>query len=358
MFWLWVLLFTVTNAIQVDIDGQFTECLNEQDKPFSDACTFTDHEVRWGDPEELRSGLGFFGSNNVTLIENESPTVIGRIQHYNWPITGKIPTYILFDLTVHVAETDTNMTMKLQLNETNNQATPLINGTVCPYTECPDWFGQYNATYHPCCPYITTTEPCSDRIRFFEPIDINTTFAVNVSSVTILIDGFFKTNESGSELLESFITEEKQVSEALVFASLVVVCATNDPCPERECYVAECIDPGYCQYTPVCFTMTTTTTSSSSTTGQMVDDDNDEDDTATIAGAVAGSVVFCCCLFLLLGLLGLLGLAVLAALKYPTVPATIQGAARSVFPSTGAQQNPTYNPQHETTTNPVYDLNL
>lgn len=230
-------LITTVNTISINvtISGIFHSC--------SDTC-FIDNNgtsVNWGTPtiEDSLSGLEFNG-NSIVLTTDNSPKIIGNLTHHNWPIKGTVPNFVGLNITITSDLESISIPFTLQINETNNKE---LTEDPCPYANNSEWFGLFNNDSL-CCPYYTLDEPCSDRIKFITPFNLEYTFQVNETQYTLYLDGFISDNE----FKEVFITQETEATTGQIVARLIAVCAENATCDaEDQCTIGECLY-GFCQY--------------------------------------------------------------------------------------------------------------
>lgn len=234
-----LLLISITaiNCISVNVttSGLFYNC--------SDTCYINNisNIVRWGTPtiDNLLSGLEFNG-NSIELTTDNSPQNIGNLTHYNWPINGIVPVFIGLNITIQSNLDSITIPFKLQINETNNK---ILNKTICPYSNNPEWFGLFNNNSL-CCPYYTINDPCSDRIKFITPFNLEYSFIINETQYTLYIDGI----QHDGQIRESFITQEKKITVGQIYARLISLCSHNATCNQiNQCTLGQCLD-GFCQY--------------------------------------------------------------------------------------------------------------
>lgn len=244
-----VLAFVIPRSqsvLRISITGSFREC---EDCIFANNTT---NYIQWGSPTigESRSGLEFLGSTNVTLVP-EQRLQTGSLLHHNWPIRGNIPETVELVLNINIWDNEdlnpnfpitSNFSYTLHIDETNNRAASLEDG-VCGYANDSGWFGLYNSSMV-CCPYYTPEVACSDKISFLTPFDVDKTFFIDETEYTLKIEGFV--NEPVYEVVEDFITQEREVNGGVVYAELVAVCAANATCDDgNQCTFDECLD-GFC----------------------------------------------------------------------------------------------------------------
>jgi hypothetical protein len=233
-----LLLRVYSISISVNTSGTFYNC--------SDTCfinNVTESSVMWGTPtiENLLSGLEFIGNFSVLNTDN-SPQIIGTLVHNNWPINGKVPDFISLNISIESDLDVTTIPFRLQVNETTNRESSVVP---CPFGNNSEWFGMFNNDSL-CCPYLTFNDPCSDRIKFITPFNLEYSFLINETNYTLFIDGI-KDFEDGM-IRESFITQEEKVTSGEIFARLIALCADNVTCDGiNQCTTGECLD-GFCQY--------------------------------------------------------------------------------------------------------------
>jgi len=367
------------NALEITTSGEFLNC--QPPGSGESQCTFYNtsnplgSQVRWAKPANKgheRSGLGYIGrTSNFSLSPPNKPQLIGILQHYNWPVTGYVPDTIDFNLNLTFLDgtrPSKVLSFTLDIDETLNQVTDLINGT-CEYASNLEWFGEWNGSF-PCCPYFTPKDPCSDRIRFHSSVNINETFAINDTLFTLQIDGFFD-----GVIVEFFITQEGNVTTGSLFGRLVQTC--KDTCEQISCFTSECIS-GICDFYPIpeaqreclCFSNCTECISHGCywCSGECTDQNGlsctsdcepsiggDDDSTSDVVPIVVATLAACYCLLcLLVGLAGLGGLSLLFIGKYPLFRQA--SAVRSGnFTLHGAQTNPLHTPRFTSTDNPSYE---
>jgi len=364
MILLVLLCLPLSFAVEITTIGEFSNC-QPPSKYFEETCNFplnsTEHQVRWAKSTGLgRSGLGYVGfTTNFTLEPLEKPQLIGILRHYNWPVTGYVPKTVDLKLNLTTGEIPlVQLFFTLDIHETPNKATPLINDT-CVYSSNPDWKPD-----EPCCPYFTPTIPCSDRIQFITPVDLNKTFTIGETIYTLKVDGFF---ENGS-LIDFFVTQEKEVSNGYLFGRIVQTCASTcysaDPCINGTCLggiceffpitgcnclqnCTECIDQNCFWCNGVCEAQ-----SSSTCISTCVPGDSNEDDSGKVAGIIIGSILACCCLMALLltALLGLVCIPFLPKIKSIIYSSGVIGSKRTLQ---GAMENPLHEPRFEDHFNPL-----
>lgn len=233
-----IILLVDINSIDINVktSGVFKNC--------SDTCFIENNGtiVKWGIAtiNNSLSGLEFIGKL-VELNTDNSPKIIGNLIHNNYPITGVVPNLIDLNISISSELNITNIPFTLQINETTNKE---LNETICPYKDNPEWFGLFNNNSL-CCPYLTIEEPCSDRIKFITPFNLEYSFVINETEYTLYIDGIKNHN---NHTVDSFITEENKSTIGEIVARLIAICADNATCKEiNECIISECLD-GFCQY--------------------------------------------------------------------------------------------------------------
>lgn len=247
-WWIFIALFAVYNAkiININTKGIFTKC--------SDTCYISNDSkvVKWGTSTEdnLLSGLEFMDANaSMTLPDGKTNTdeYIGSLIHNNYPINGVVPKTVSLNLTIIVENNTIAIPFELGVNETDNQR---LHESPCPYANASEWFGLFNQSSSICCPYYTPLYPCSDRIYFITPFNLEYSFTIGVSEYTLYISGF-EQNESTPNLpsiiVDKFITQEYKSTIGNIYAKLIVLCAEEAHCNTSQCVIGEC-DEGYCKY--------------------------------------------------------------------------------------------------------------
>lgn len=236
-----LLSLTTCHAFTVNVTtyGIFYSC--------SDICFLENNgtSVKWGEPTvgQSLSGLDFDGERTALSLDNNE--FIGNLTHNNWPITGIVPQFVGFNLTITSNFNAITIPFMIGINETNNKIT---NEVPCPYINASEWFGLFN-NESLCCPYYTENAPCSDRIRFIIPFNLEYTFFVNETEYTLFIEGI----KHGGQIRDVFITQERFSTIGKIFARLIAVCAENDVCsPFNICVFGECLD-GFCVYNKTIF---------------------------------------------------------------------------------------------------------
>lgn len=334
----------------VDISGTFSNCQPPGDR--ESKCTFSltntsEHQVRWGKSYHERSGLGYLGFPvNFTLEVLEEPQLLGRLRHYNWPVTGEIPDFV--DLSLSMGNTSFDFT--LSIDETLNKVSPKINGS-CPYP-----VGNNSL----CCPYFSPKIPCSDRIGFLKPVNANQTIVLNGSRFTLSIDGFF----SNGTLINEFITQEEEISDGYLYGRMVRTC--NGSCPSSDpCVKGKCFN-GVCEYTLLsdcsCFSSCDTCliagclwcdSSCQNSTCSNPSKCSSGDQKTPVYAIIAG-VLACCCLLALLALLGIFALLMaIPLIKVKLIP-YIQGVSSAKDVLQNVDQNPLYENKFTSGTNPIF----
>jgi len=398
------------SRLYISITGSFEEC---------EDCIFVNNTInyiQWGSPTvgENRSGLEFLGSTNVTLAP-EQRLQTGSLLHHNWPIRGNIPETVELVLSIVIWDDEdlvpknspstSNFSYTLRIYETSNRATGLEDG-ICEHANDSGWFGLYNSSMV-CCPYYTPEVACSDKISFLTPFDVDKTLFIDETEYTLKIEGFV--NEPVYEVVEDFITQEKEVNSGVVYAELVAVCAANATCDDgNQCTFDECLD-GFCFHntstyegkacgpdeTPnslantwrmvyrfltrgisedeKCYeyrchygecikieeNCTNPSSSSSSSSlsddGDGGDDDDDNELLAPILGSALAALCLLCCLLPCLFLPFLLCPLLLFLLKDASIPTSVATRAMDPTELESIATNPTYNPVGTTGGNPLYE---
>lgn len=153
------------------------------------------NEVRWGYSTGMgQSGLRFDGSASQGFEENQK-IVLGRLTHFNWPITNAADGATLAITLVFnnpAVAPNPSFTFNFAIDETPNQ--------------------------QPCASWHTGTIPCDDKITF--PSSYPTqSFTIGDKLYTLKIEGF-TSDSSGTNPVSEFITHEQQNNVAYLIGSL------------------------------------------------------------------------------------------------------------------------------------------
>jgi hypothetical protein len=155
--------------------------------------------VTWGDGGARQSALTWLGASSLST-SFETPFLIGRLTHYNFPIYDAIDAV---KLTYHLTASD--------------GATSIIDSSI-PVTinvdETPN-----DTTTGPC-PYPSVT-PCSDKISWTAPAT-STVFPASAAGGPYVLNilGFKDSESSGAAPVSNFISQENDQNQAFLFASI------------------------------------------------------------------------------------------------------------------------------------------
>jgi uncharacterized repeat protein (TIGR01451 family) len=153
-------------------------------------------QARWGkaanDTQTHRSGIGFTNTT-VTVIPGE-PFLIGRLTHFNWPIT-------------HAAK---QATMNLNL------ASPLFNTTIPVVIDIDE---TSNSGQVANCPYPSSTV-CSDKLTWNAP---GTTIVNTPSQQYLMISGLATSPDPNSPIVDHFISDENKQSHGWIHGLLTAM---------------------------------------------------------------------------------------------------------------------------------------
>lgn len=358
---LYVLIFSVSaeNFINITTSGEFYNC--------SDTCFIQNNTVMWGIPtiNDSLSGLEFQSGSAYLPLENMASSYIGDLIHNNFPITGVVPEYVQLNITIHTHERVlVEIPFMLNIHETNNKVS---DSHPCKYADAPEWFGMFDQNTSLCCPYYTKSYPCSDRIRFITPFNINYSFIVGETNYTLYIDGF---NQATNWIEDTFITQELYSTVGKIYARLIALCADNTTCHSNECTIGKCKE-GYCQYNSTilngeeCYSddpcISAYCLNGECITGNNIcpdssdnsdDDDNDDINLLPLLSLVSLCcylipLLICCCCLLLLIPLGII-LLIKTLLGATSVSA-------GITPLSPTDDNPLYECVEKICENPVYE---
>ena len=202
----------LTNGLTVGSDGvapdsnNLVEFLNVDDES----------QVRWGKPAtgsswRHKSGLGFTSGSDADINVGQVFN-IGKLRHFNNPIYSAYPIGTKVDFSLGMEFVDAGLASQsfdfvFNIDETPN------NQRVCPYA-------------------TDAGKGCSDSITWEHSIASNNTFAFEGEEYVLELVGFSSTPNSDT-VLQQFISQETQTSEAYIFAQINKVDQPGGGDPEK-----------------------------------------------------------------------------------------------------------------------------
>ncbi|MCG8362441.1 MAG: PEP-CTERM sorting domain-containing protein [Pseudanabaenales cyanobacterium] len=201
----------LTNGLTVGSNGVAPNSNN-----FVEFLTVDDEsQVRWGNPpgsdnsSGRKSGLGFTGESDIDIAVGQVFN-IGKLRHFNNPIYTPLGTQVDFSLNMEFADIgleNQSFDFVFNIDETRN------NQSVCPYA-------------------TDAGKGCSDSITWEQSIASSNTFAFEGEEYALELVGFSSTPNS-EMLLQQFISQEQETSEAYIFAQIAKVDKPNEDDPEK-----------------------------------------------------------------------------------------------------------------------------
>lgn len=219
--------------IDINTEGEFYSC--------SDSCFIIENGTvaEWAEPtiNNSRSGLKIECNNTKNILVEEEINIC-NLTHFNNPVTGTVPQYVGMNISMNIDGNKSEIfSFMLEINETLNRQS---DSDPCIYENSTEWFGKFNESTSPCCPYYTEpANPCSDRIWFITPVNIEYSIILDNLNYTLLINGF----ENNGSIVESFITQEQFETVGVIYGRLVIICDENTTCvSDNQCVIGDCID--------------------------------------------------------------------------------------------------------------------
>lgn len=181
-----------------------------------------DNEQRWGSGQASgfncfsQSGIGFKGETAIPMTANDPTDIkIGFMTHYNNVISPPTPTKLQLYIKLTAPELGQafETIFPMSFIETTNRATVAV-----------------------CDPSIQRFDvPCDDRFSFDAYAITKSFVAPNNVRYTLQITGFIQDAVGATEPLAQFVTKEKAVTRANVFARIVTFCEAKE-CKPNEVF--------------------------------------------------------------------------------------------------------------------------
>ncbi|NJN73213.1 MAG: PTPA-CTERM sorting domain-containing protein [Limnothrix sp. RL_2_0] len=174
------LISTNANALDlVGTSGQFSNNVGGSSVEYSSDGS----EVRWGSGTGSQSGLRFIGVGGTASLPNDTPFLLGTLQHFNNPIFGAI------------SSVDLAIALDFGID------TPIFN-----FTFAVDETPNSGVCVYP------STRPCADKITWANAFS-NQTFFENGTEYTLELTGF----DGG---LSQFISQERETNSAQLYGQI------------------------------------------------------------------------------------------------------------------------------------------
>lgn len=297
---------------------------------------YASSQIRWGTNAKkdlgfvTRSGLGFT-KMSPRKIDLFTPFKLGTFYHFNFPIwskPGPIPESSRLNIEIEIASAaKVKFSYVLGLDETPNVES-----------------ATYKCPFYP--PGLTDAEkkdvePCPDKVYLAAGGLTPTKFSIpgQPNEYTLEVVGFKSDVCKANGTIQGWVTQEEVINEAMLVGRISQACPTEDQCPPDHlvykdgsciCGGASVINGPPIPPTPA---------------GNVISGIEQESGTGDTKSIVGG---------LVMGVVGMFLIAVIAFLSYNKVT-TGSWLGRKQFSYAAISQNPLYEDNDQTQSNPLYE---